>query len=429
LYSKTVKLGGIELKKINLISKKLCIIVITVFLVMFFSFSTAAFSDYEKDVAEKIYKDLDQEYKITKFNENTREYKILKRLEHNIINRKFRNEEFKLHHIDDKLINAYYIGDGNIMLFEGLLQELSTEDQLAGLIAHEMGHAVAEHLTEDLERNMSLSILNLLFNHFTENDYQLMTNIAQNLIANGYSREQEQESDIYAVDLMLRSSYDPEGLIELMKIFKESSQNVKLLEFTQTHPIPDSRIEYLEEYIAAKKSQTTVKTETRENNNKTNKNTNQVKNEAEQLANNLDKNFKEQDIIFSYPKEWILKKENTLKKEIKFNYNIQADDFNGKIKLEDLSKKSFMQTAKKQFAYSAIIAEEDGAKVEKNTIKNSKLDIYQLEINKNEQLLLEYFINEKNKQQMLKLSFELKMGNYIQQKKLINQLVKTIKFK
>lgn len=225
------------------------------FSIIIFTFSSAsAFSEYERDVSKKLYKDLSQEYKITEFKEESTEFQILKRLEANIVNNKFKNEEFKVHHVEEKIINAYYIGAGNIMLFEGLLQKLDTNDQLAALIAHEMGHAVQEHLTEDLERNLSLSILNLLFNHFTDNQYQKMTNVAQNLIANGYSREQEEEADIYAVDLMLRSGYNPDALVELMKIFKENSNNLKLLEFTQTHPIPDSRIEYLEEYIYEKNS-------------------------------------------------------------------------------------------------------------------------------------------------------------------------------
>ena len=196
------------MRKSNFALDKVLTVILTVFLISIISISTAsAFSDYEKDVAERLYKDLDEEYRITEFRAGSLEYETLKRLEANVIADKFKDAEFKVHHIDDQTINAYYIGDGNIMLFEGLLQELSTENQLAGLIAHEMGHAVEEHLTEDLERNLGLSLLNLLFNHFTDNDYQTMTNVAQNLIANGYSREQEQESDIYAVDLMLRSGY------------------------------------------------------------------------------------------------------------------------------------------------------------------------------------------------------------------------------
>ena len=426
---KKLKIGGIGLKKLNLTSKKLFTLIITLFLLVFLSLSTAAFSNYEKDVASKLYKNLEEEYEITEFDQQSLEYKTLKKLEANIVNRKFKNEEFKLHHIDDKLINAYYIGNGNIMLFEGLLQKLKTEDQLAGLVAHEMGHAVEEHLTEDLERNMGLSILNILFNHFTENDYQLMTNIAQNLIANGYSREQEQESDIYAVDLMLRSGYDPDGLIELMKIFKENSHNVKLLEFTQTHPIPDSRIDYLREYIAEKKSKTTVKNkeESREINESNQKIINE-ENSQEELAVDLDNTFKEHNVLFSYPKEWTLKKEKALKKEVVFKYNIEADNLSGGIQLEDLSQKTFMQTAKKQFIYTAITAEENGAKVKRNNIENKKLDIYQLEIIQDNQLVFEYFISEKNEQQLIKLRFEINRSKQNQQKKLIDKLIQTIGF-
>lgn len=245
----------------------LTIICSTILILSIFSLNTAAFSDYEKDVAEKLYTDLDQEYEIQEFDQNSLEFKTLKNLEKNITKRKFRNANFKLHHIKDELINAYYIGNGNIMLFDGLLQKLKTEDQLAALIAHEMGHAVEEHLTEDVERNMGLSVLNLLFNHFTDNQYQTITNIAQNLIANGYSREQEKESDIYAVDLMFNSGYNPDGLVELMQIFKENSNSVKLLEFTQTHPIPESRIAYLKDYISKQRAKEKAKESKTKNDN------------------------------------------------------------------------------------------------------------------------------------------------------------------
>lgn len=240
--------------------KKLLLLLIFIGLLVYFSFTAAAFSDYEKDAASQLYQDLDKKYEIREFSADSLEYKTLKKLEANIIKNNFKNENFKVHYVKEDLVNAYYIGSGNIMLFDGLLKKLETEDQLAALIAHEIGHAVKEHLSEDMQRNLGLSVLNLLFNHVTDNQYQTASNLAQNLIANGYSREQEEESDIYAVDLMLRSGYNPEALISLMKIFKENSNNVKLLEFTQTHPIPDSRIEYLEDYIESKKSRAKINT-------------------------------------------------------------------------------------------------------------------------------------------------------------------------
>lgn len=398
---------------------KVFTVILTVFLISIFSLPAAsAFSDYEKDVADRLYEDLDQEYRITEFRAGSLEYETLKRLEANIVRDKFKDAEFKVHHIDDPLINAYYIGDGNIMLFEGLLQKLNTEDQLAGLIAHEMGHAVEEHLTEDLERNLGLSLLNLLFNHFTDNEYQTMTNVAQNLIANGYSREQEQESDIYAVDLMLRSGYDPQGLIELMQIFKENSNNFKLLEFTQTHPIPESRIEYLRDYIAQKKS----------GDNQSNEKQNSDRSLTLPEANEF-KQFENELISFSYPKSWNFKEQRTIKEEQKFRYQLSGKELNGEIYFEDLSSKSFMETGRKQFNYAAITAEENGYQVEKRTIADAKLDIYQLQLNRDKEFRLEYFINQKNRQQLFKLTFELAADNRIEQRKLIEKLIGSIQFK
>ncbi len=408
------------MKKISSNLNKLLTVSLMVFIISILVFSTAsAFSDYEKDVAQRLYKDLDQEYRITEFKAGSLEYETLKRLEANIIKSKFKDEEFKVHHIDDQLINAYYIGDGNIMLFEGLLQQLNTEDQLAGLVAHEIGHAVEEHLTEDLERNLGLSILNLLFNHFTDNEYQTMTNVAQNLIANGYSREQEQESDIYAVDLMLRSGYDPDGLVELMQIFKENSNNFKLLEFTQTHPIPESRIEYLEEYIAQKKADSSTKKERTSESEK-----------SLELPEKVNyKRFENDYLVYSYPQNWTFKEARTLKKEVKFRYQLNAEALAGEVFLEDLSNKTFMETARKQYNYAAIEAQENGFEIEKRDLGNSRLDIYQLQLKRGDKLSFEYFISEKNKQQLLKLSFELGGSNRNQLRRSIEELVNSLSFK
>jgi len=418
--SEALKIGGFKLKKINLYMTKFFTVILTVFLISILFFSTAsAFSEYEKDAAAGLYENLDKEYRITEFKTGSLEYETLKRLEANIIKSKFKDDKFKVHHIDDQLINAYYIGNGNIMLFEGLLQKLNTENQLAALIAHEMGHAVEEHLTEDLQRNLGLSILNLLFNHFTDNEYQTMTNAAQNLIANGYSREQEQESDIYAVDLMLRSGYDPQGLIELMKIFKENSNNFKLLEFTQTHPIPDSRIDYLEDYIAQKKSDKAVKNSDFK-----------AEDRGLELPQKINyKKFENKLILFNYPEKWELSEVRVLTKEIKFRYQLKAENLNGEIILEDLSRKTFMETSRKQFNYAAIVAQENGFEVDKRNLSSKQLNIYQLQLTKNNEFKLEYYINEKNKQQMLKLSFEIGSRNRIHQRKSIEQLINSINFK
>lgn len=408
------------MEKSNFNYKNIFLIILIAFFIISLGFSTAfAFSEYEKKAADKLYQDLSQEYEISSFEKESSEYQISKRLERNVIKNKFKNAEFKLHYVDNELINAFYIGDGNIMLFRGLLQNLDTKDQLAALIAHEMGHAVEEHMTEDLKRNTGLSILNLLFNHFTDNEYQTLSNVAHNLIKNGYSREQEQEADIYAAELLLRSGYDPQGLVELMKIFKENSHNVKLLEFIQTHPLPESRIEYIEKYIAKRK------------NNKETKNRND-----EQRNHNLDsevkiekQNFANGYLSFVYPKNWELKKEKIKDQEIKFNYQLNSDTIKGEVYLKDLSNRRFMETTKENFDYRAIDARDKGFKVEKYDLSSQSLKIYQLQLTKENNFVLEYYITDQNDNKMLRLNFKLNKSNYSQEKEMIENLISSLKFK
>lgn len=414
------------MEKSKISHKKLILINLIIFLLISTFFSTAsAFSEYEKEAAVKLYQDLSQKYKITKFKEKSSEYQTLNKLENNITKNQFKNAKFELHYINDELINAFYIGDGNIMLFKGLLQKIDTESQLAGLIAHEMGHAVSEHMTETLERNTGLSILNILFNHFTDNEYQTLTNVTHNLIANGYSREQEQEADIYAAKLMMRSGYDPQGLVELMKIFKENSHSVKLLEFTQTHPIPESRIEYLEDYISKEEAKKTEKVEKFKPQSKEsfkNKKIEKKKLIKKQTFNNA-------LLSFSYPQDWEFKKIVKYEQEIKFNYKLNFKSLQGEIYLQDLTDRSFMKTARKNFEYSAIEARDNGFEINKKDLSTNRLEIYNLYLSKNDNLILKYFITKKNKNQMLRLNFEIDKKNYLQFKNQIEELVFSVKFK
>jgi hypothetical protein len=88
-----------------------------------------------------------------------------------------------------------------------------------------------------------------------------------------------------------------------------------------------------------------------------------------------------------------------------------------------------MQTARKQFNYAAIEAEENGFEIEKRTLSSKKLDIYQLQLKKNDEFKLEYYLNQKNEQQMLKLSFEIGSSNRIQLRQEIEDLINSLNFK
>jgi Zn-dependent protease with chaperone function len=393
-----------------------------------------AFSSYERETAERLYEDLDKEYEIREFREDEKAYQILERLEKSVIEKKFKDEDFKVHYINHETINAYYIGAGNIMIFDGLLKELDTTEELAALIAHEIGHGVKEHLYEDLQRNVGLSVINILFNLITDQQYQTMTNVFQNLISRGYSREQEEEADIYAVDLMMRADYDPQGLIDLMRLFKEKSMNVKLLEFTQTHPIPDSRIEYLNEYIAQKKRE-----QNRENNKNEIVNSEQAARDSEEEMSSekdlekkesfgLKRELKSDIIKLNYPEEWNLESQEKENRRTVFKYTFSSENTSGEFLLQDLSDKNFMETARKHYNYALIIAEEEGKMPNKSIRKINDLSIYRLQWSESDQIFYEYYLESEKSNKMLKINFVSKKDSKAVKSRVFERLINTVEF-
>ncbi|MGM0603021.1 MAG: M48 family metallopeptidase [Bacillota bacterium] len=417
--------------------KKTAIILLTAAVIIICSGSIMAFSQYEKDVSDRLYNDLDKKYRIEKFSADSSEQKILNRLVSNLSNKEMKEAGFEIHYIDSDVINAYYIGNGKIMLFRGLLDELKTSEQLAGLIAHEMGHAYHRHLYKDLENNMGIAVIGLIFNYFTDNQYANITGIAQNLITKGFSREQEQEADLFAVDLMFKSDYNPQGLVGLMKIFKEKSGGSKLLEFTQTHPIPDTRIEYISDYIDKKtgKKIGDVSIEDTDNNDdipEINRNKSDQKPD-ESSENNvsstdrieLKQKFSDKHFSIQLPESWKLNEIRKQRSDELSAYELDSEEKNilGVIRIFDLGSREFMETAEKNYKYQ-LISDEDYDVIDSGKLNYKKESYYIYKESENE-YKYEYLISLTGKK-MLKALFSIDKKINEKSKVEIEKIVKSI---
>lgn len=208
-----------------------------------------AVSSYEEYVARVNFEKLNTQYNIFNLDEDSRYMCIFNRLKKNIS--LDTGLDFELYYIDSSIVNALYIGDGKIMIYGGLLDLLYNDNEIAATFAHEMGHGVKKHLDKQLKTAIGFQFLNWLFNQITEQEHKDLTNFASNLINKGYSREQEKEADLYAVDLLAKTGYRPEGAVDLMKVLQKASNSldIKLLELFNSHPNPSTRIEYIKEHV------------------------------------------------------------------------------------------------------------------------------------------------------------------------------------
>ncbi len=341
-----------------------CLSIVIVFI--FISFTTAnAFSDYEQNVSRDLINQLSSEYDIYRFAEGSRYQIILDQLEKHIRKNEFRELGFNLHQIDSHTINAYYVGAGNIMLFTGLLDLLETDAEIAAVIAHEMGHGVEEHMEETFERRIGLSIIGLIFNEVTDNQYDSLANITQGLLDKGFSRKQEKEADLYATDLLVRAGYSSQGIIDLMNVFKEQEAiNFKLFELLQTHPQPETRLEYINEHLYGKEDGTISKEEIK-------------KPGPETPLNNY---YQGKYFKMRHPDQWKIRIENSYVKNIlqKISLVAAAKENQAEIQIKDMRNNDFMNTAEKLWRYDKIISQEKDSYLNSSEVAINGLQGYQL---------------------------------------------------
>jgi predicted Zn-dependent protease len=176
-----------------------------------------------------------------------------------------RPETFKGYHfliLDTDEINAFAAPGGLIFISRGLLRCGKTEDAVAAVLAHEIGHVQQKHGLQAIKKSRitaaltSAAIVGIKAHGdkdlvaLTETFGDSIADITNTLITNGYSRSFEKEADLAAVTILQRVGYDPNGMVDMLTMMKTKLQPGGL-DFAKTHPSPDSRIADIQEKIGA----------------------------------------------------------------------------------------------------------------------------------------------------------------------------------
>ena len=162
------------------------------------------------------------------------------------------NYKFDFHLLaDPNAVNAFALPGGQCFITETLFNKLGSEDQLAGVLVHEVGHVFHRHGAERMAKTGFIQGLiqsGMLGSGGDRNVVQVASVISQ-YSSMKYGRDQELESDDFGVYLMMESGYNPEELIKVMDILEEASGGNRTPEFQSTHPSPDNRREMISEAI------------------------------------------------------------------------------------------------------------------------------------------------------------------------------------
>jgi predicted Zn-dependent protease len=151
-----------------------------------------------------------------------------------------------------KEVNAFSTPGGYVYIFKDLMDE-ATDDELVGVIAHEVGHIAAKHAVKRLQLAMGYDILmTLALRDRKATSIRQAMDIVNGLAVLGYSRQDELQADNLAVRYTYKSGYDPSGLLTFMQKLQDLHQDntPAILNFLRTHPPYEQREQLLAEEIA-----------------------------------------------------------------------------------------------------------------------------------------------------------------------------------
>ena len=144
--------------------------------------------------------------------------------------------------------NAFALPGGKVGVNTGLFKVAKNDAQLATVLGHEVGHAIARHGAERVSQGMLTQLGEIGIGIETGIPPELSSQLANVLITLPYSRTQESEADHIGLILMAKAGYDPRQAIELWQNFQKLGGG-KPPEFLSTHPSEGTRIQRLQELM------------------------------------------------------------------------------------------------------------------------------------------------------------------------------------
>lgn len=166
--------------------------------------------------------------------------------------------EYKVKVIDDDDVNAFTLPNGNIYFYTGLLEILGSDDEIAAVMAHEIGHNAEMHALRGSAKSSRASLIGmaailaaLAGGGQGGTDVALFSQYLLTGIISGYSIDFEKEADASAVDTMIKSGYNPSALATVMQRFEVEEKRRPKSEpgIFRTHPPSLERAEAVKKQI------------------------------------------------------------------------------------------------------------------------------------------------------------------------------------
>ena len=163
--------------------------------------------------------------------------------------------EYSFYLIDKKEFNAFTIPGGKVYMFSGLFDALNSDDEIAAVLAHEIGHCSARHTIKKFQAAMGYNIVGTILLSQVDPQNQMKEILSQgsgtvmNLIFSAYGRQDEYEADRLGIKYMHLAGYKKEAMIATFETLQKGSKGDSVPLILRSHPFIKDRIEQVKEEI------------------------------------------------------------------------------------------------------------------------------------------------------------------------------------
>lgn len=165
--------------------------------------------------------------------------------------------DFHFYVIKNPVYNAFAAPAGHIFIHSGLVSAMDSENELAGILAHEIAHVYCRHISEKIEKSKKLSLATLAgitAGIFLGSGALAIGSAAAGQAASlAYSRQDERQADQIGVQYLAAADYSAEGLLTILKKIKDRNwfTELEIPTYLTTHPGTDERIIYIDSMLAS----------------------------------------------------------------------------------------------------------------------------------------------------------------------------------
>jgi predicted Zn-dependent protease len=161
--------------------------------------------------------------------------------------------DFRFRVLDSKDVNAFALPGGNMFMYTGLYEKLTTDDALAAVTGHEMTHVRKQHWAQAYAKQQQRGLIlgGLLSIFHAGQAAQTLAGLADNVLTLKYSRGEEAQADAGGLQNMVDAHYNPQGMIQLFQTLQKVSGNGGSVggDFLSDHPLTSDRIKAAQKQI------------------------------------------------------------------------------------------------------------------------------------------------------------------------------------